>query len=137
MRDESPGVSSDVWFCAKMIFSWYRNATGERICYEERFLLLLATDPDQAILKAEQEGETYCREFGPDWSAKYEFFCRVYELSDCVLQDLTEVFSETHKSPLDPLEYIERYHLDEGLTGWKKTPSVSSDENFGETEKQR
>ena len=119
MGDEPRDANSERWFCAKMIFGWYRRGTEDRICYEERFLLVVACGLDQAILKAEQEAEAYCHEFGPDWSARYESFCRVYDLYDCVPGDGVEVYAETHESPLEPIEYIKRYHLEEAKEGEK------------------
>jgi hypothetical protein len=116
MCDEQRGENSELWFCAKMIFSWYQRATGKRICYEERFVLVRARDLDRAIVKAEQEAQAYCADFGPDWSAKYESFCRVYEMLDVVPGDGAEVYAETHESPLEPIEYITRHHVGEAGT---------------------
>lgn len=110
--ENSRAEDSEPWYCAKMIFSWYRLATGERLCYEERFVLIRARDFDDAIAKAEQNAKEYCDEAGIDCGVRYESFCRVFNLFDSEVGEGTEVFSDTHESPLEPAEYLERYHVD-------------------------
>ena len=101
------------WYGAKMIVGWYRRATGERLCYEERVVLLYADDFDDAWAKAEREAEEYCRASqGNDWEMKLEAIVGVYEMIDTKLSQNMEVFSICRESDLEPQAFLNRFYAD-------------------------
>jgi hypothetical protein len=103
---------AEPWYAAKMIFGWYRDS-GKRKCYEERIVLLKATDFENAIEQAEKESERYCREWSDEDSRiRYEGLLDVYHLFMPTVGHGTEIYSRVRRSPLEPKEYLDRYYDD-------------------------
>ncbi len=98
-----------------MLFGWYRHATGERLCYEERLVLLNAVDFDDAWAKAELEADTYAKEPDRnDWRTRLESIVDVYRTFETELRSEMEVYSICRKSnlDLDPDQFLNRFYAD-------------------------
>jgi len=82
-------------FTVSGLFRWYSKDTGETLNFEERFILVLATNFDNAIDKAELEALEYCEDdldanFSIEDLSKYY----AYEVSDEKLVSEVEVFGQ-------------------------------------------
>jgi hypothetical protein len=99
-------MSEEPWFAAKCIF---RHAglkpPREGFVYEERVMLVRASNIDDAMRKAQAEA----RQYGTN-GIEYLGFIDLYHLSVEVVGDLVEVYSLMRSSKLAPTEYLNRFH---------------------------
>jgi hypothetical protein len=84
-------MSNPEWYAAKTIYKHHRVEEGaDKTVFEERIVLLQATDFDDAIAKAEGEAAEYC---GTSGDTVYLDFVDVFHLFDEAVGHGTEVYS--------------------------------------------
>ncbi len=95
------------WFGAKTLYEHTdrQEADGSNL-FEERIVLILADNFDDAILKSEVEGNDYAYD---DSGIKYLGYVNVFKLFDSEIADKTEVFSLMRSSQLKSNEYINTF----------------------------
>jgi hypothetical protein len=97
------------WYAAQCIFLHSGTEHDPRQRYEERITLLRADSFDQAVQRAENEAEEYCRDLD---GCKYVGHVNVFHMYDEKLGDGTEIFSSMQKSDLKPKEYLDLHYPD-------------------------
>ena len=104
------------WFAVRSVFRHNapRSSTTEHT-FEERVVLFLAIDEDDAIAIAEREAESY------DGESTGYFMS--YELVDGPLGSGHEIFSLMRDSDLPSDQYLDRFHD----TGAERTRQTDSD----------
>ena len=98
------------WFSARCAFRHPGLPSPEGASvFEERLILLRASDPDKAITKAELEARAYSA------ALELEFlgFVSVYDLEEESPGEGVEIYSVLRTCALDPDEYVSRF-LDTG-----------------------
>jgi hypothetical protein len=78
-----------------------------KLVYEERVVVLLATNREEAIAKAEAEADRYAARWA---DAKYLGYVVVYDMTEPGIQDGTEVFSLMRQTDLSSQAFLDRYH---------------------------
>jgi hypothetical protein len=102
------------WFGVKCLFEHRGLEAGpNRRIYEERVIVVLASNVDEAIVRA--EAVKYIGDLG-----EYLGFCDAYCAGSAALGDGAEVYSLMREVTLDRREFINRYHDD----GTEKSPKV-------------
>ncbi|MFH1302785.1 MAG: hypothetical protein ABIK07_17115 [Planctomycetota bacterium] len=91
------------WYAVRSIWRHVAPASSQKkYTYEERIVLFLAIDEDDAIAKAEGEAKSY------DGECTGYFMC--YEMDDGPLGTGHELFSLMRDSDLSPDEYLNNFH---------------------------
>lgn len=91
------------WFSARTLYLHKNRKEDDVNLYEERIVLIKATDFDDAISKAEVEGEKYAAH---ESEIEYLGFVHVYKLDDERVKDKTELYSLMRGSKLNSDDYI-------------------------------
>lgn len=100
-------MSNVNWYTVSGLFRWYFKNTGETANFEDRHILIRATNFDEALDKAELEALEYCVD-----SSRANFSIEslgkhyAYEISEDELENGIEVFSRRFESNLSGDEYI-------------------------------
>jgi Domain of unknown function (DUF4288) len=95
-------MSSDSWYGVKCL---YRHTAFKNPVYEERVILVRASDQDAALERAEELSQEY-----EDEACTYIGYALGFEMFDTVLEEGTEVFSLMRTSELSPKEYLDRFY---------------------------
>jgi hypothetical protein len=95
-------MNSATWFSAKSL-SFHRTES----VYEERVVVFLAKDFEEALAKAEAEAARYAAQFADVEDLGYFM---VYDLSEESIREGTEVFSLMRDSRMPPQAFLDRYH---------------------------
>jgi hypothetical protein len=104
-------TSTPEWFAAKTVCRHERDSDGKRgTLFEERVVLLRATDFDDAIAKGEIEVQEYCRGLR---EVAYVEYINVYRLEADTIGDGTEVFSLMRESKLSDSDYLDHFYDDD------------------------
>jgi hypothetical protein len=113
-------MSAEPWYAAKCIFR-HSGLQPERkgFVYEERVLIVRASDFPEAQAKAEAEARRYAAN-----GIEYLGYIDVYHLPAETLEDGVEVYSLMRSSKLQPREYLNRFH-DTGAEHSKKENSAT------------
>jgi|RhiMetdeSRZDD1v2_1073273.scaffolds.fasta_scaffold2448386_1 hypothetical protein len=113
-------MSAEPWYAAKCIFR-HSGLQPERksSVYEERVLLIRASDFREAQAKAEAEARRYAAS-----GIEYLGFIDIYHLPAETIGDGVEVYSLMRASKLQPTEYLNRFH-DTGAEHSKKEDSAT------------
>lgn len=101
------------WYAVRSI--WRHDApstSSSRHTYEERILLFLAMDENDAIAKSEREAKQY--------DGQCIGYHMAYEIDDGPLGSGHELFSLMRDSDLSPEEYLDRFHD----TGAERTRTI-------------
>ena len=100
--------SQPEWYSAKTIFKHsVVDGGAQKSVFEERVVLLKATDFREAIEKAEAEAAAYC---SASVSAIDLGYVDVYLLSEDAVGEGTEVYSLMRDSKLTDSEYLNQFH---------------------------
>ena|ERR1700722_5106820 len=98
------------WYSVKGLFRWFFKANGRTDLVEERVVLFLANDFDDALDRAEQEAKTYCR---TDRKANFRIepigWWHAYRLDEKPSSGV-EVFSRRSSTPLSGNAFVKRYY---------------------------
>lgn len=96
-----------LWFGARTIYRIEKSNTvaSPNKLYEERIVLISATSPDEALVKAEKEAEIYAS----DNQMTYLGYVNVFQLYHDKIENGTEVYSLMRESELDGNDYIDRF----------------------------
>lgn len=98
------------WFAAKTVCKHRRVEDGTaKTLFEERVVLLQATDFDDAIAKGEAEVQAYCRGLR---EVAYAGYINVYRLFADTVGHGTEVFSLMRESELPDNDYLDHFYDD-------------------------
>lgn len=102
-------MNDEPWYGVKCLFLHkdLRRRNGMNN-YEERILLVKASDFDEAIRKAEKEAAEYCNDL--DNNIEYLKFCNAYHIPESEIQDGIEIYSLITKSELNKTDYINTHH---------------------------
>lgn len=91
------------WYAVRSIWRHDAPSTSpSRNTYEERILLFLAMDEDEAIAKSEREARNY--------DGECVGYHMVYEMDEGPLGSGHELFSLMRDSDLAPGDYLDRFH---------------------------
>jgi hypothetical protein len=90
------------WYTVRCVFHWTLQH-----CYEERITVWRAASIEDAIAKAEREGERYAHD-NPSAGIVRLDIAQAYHMYDRP-KDGAEVYSLLRDSNLEPEEYIERH----------------------------
>jgi hypothetical protein len=103
-----PQEAAGGWYGAKTAFR-HPSLEPERglRCYEERIVLIRASDPDEAVRLAEEEAKRYASDTG-----KYLGYVNVFRILDEIGAG-AEVFSAMRSVPLAEDEFVTRFCEDE------------------------
>lgn len=100
--------SEKIWFGAKTVF---RHPGLERqegpCCYEERVVLIRASDENEALRLAEEEAEAYAS--GSD--TRYLGYANVFRIDDAIGSG-AEVFSIMRSMAIGEDEFVSHFHDD-------------------------
>ena len=99
-------MNSKRLYSAQCIFLHSDQGHGPKQMYEERIILVRATNADAAIERAEEEAREYTRDLA---GCNYVGYINVFEMDDEKLTDGSEIFSSMQASDLRPEEYL-RFH---------------------------
>lgn len=103
-------MNHSAWYAAKTVCKHRRLADGTlTTLFEERVVLLKASDFDDAIAKGEAEASEYCRSLQ---DGSYTGYINVYRLADETVGPGTEVFSLMRESGLPDGDYLDRFYDD-------------------------
>jgi Domain of unknown function (DUF4288) len=98
------------WYTAKTIYKHQRVEDGTpKMMFEERIVLLQATDFDDAIAKAEAETTEYC---DINDGTVYLGFVDVFHLFDETVGHGVEVYSLMRESNLSDKDYLDHFYDD-------------------------
>src|SRR4051812_17996917 len=98
------------WFSAKTVCKHQRLKDGlPATVFEERVVLLQATDFDDAIARGEAEAHAYCRSLE---DVAYSGYINVYRLHEATVGHGTEVFSLMRESELSDSDYLDHFYDD-------------------------
>jgi len=98
-------MTQKIWFGARTVYDATPKEDKEVKTYEERVVVLLATDFDEAIEKAECEANTYAAES----DMEYLGYVNVFQIFNDNIDDKTEVYSLMWDSILDASKYIDTF----------------------------
>ena len=103
-------MKDEPWYSVKCIFEHSnRNVIEGMTVYEERIIVLLANDLDDAIARGEIEAREYASSLD---NVRYVEFACAYHLYRRELIDQTEVYSIMRESDLDHDAFINHYYDD-------------------------
>lgn len=96
-----------LWFGARSIYQVEKSNTviSPNKLYEERIVLISASSPDEALIKAEKEAGIYAT----NNDMTYLGYINVFELYRSKIDEGTEVYSLMRESELDENAYIDRF----------------------------
>jgi hypothetical protein len=98
------------WYSVKGLFRWYMKESGETDQIEERVVLFLAENFDEALDMAEAEAKSYCQ---PDETANFSIepvgWWRAYWIGEEPGNGV-EVFSRGSKTDLGGKAFVQRYY---------------------------
>ena len=96
------------WYAAKSVYRHHSVSDGSgQGTFEERVVLLRASNVEDAIARAETEAMAYC---GADGGITYLNFVDVFHLIDDIVGDGTEIYSLVRESDLSDDGYLERFY---------------------------
>ncbi len=100
------------WYGVKCIFE-HDGLTqeAEATLYEERVVILRATNFDDATAQGEAEAQQYCSAIGND-SIRYTGFISAYRTADTELTEPMEVYSLMRETTLPREDFITRFYDD-------------------------
>src|SRR4029077_13341833 len=99
-------MSAEPWYAAKCIFRHSGLQPARKgFLYEERILLVRASDFREAQAKAEAEARRYAAN-----GIEYLGFIDVYHLPAQAVGDGVEVYSLMRTSKLEPTKYLNHFH---------------------------
>jgi len=103
-------MNNPEWYAAKTVSKHYCIEDGTpKTLFEERVVLLQATNFDDAIAKGETEAQEYCRALS---DVVYTKYIDVYRLCADTVGHGTEVFSLMRESDLSDKDYLDRFYDD-------------------------
>jgi hypothetical protein len=103
-------MSNLKWYGAKTIYkSYFLDDDTLKTIFEERVVLLRATDFDHAIAQAETEAAEYCRCLD---DTEYLGYVNVYQIADATVGQGTEVYSLMRESDLSEENYLDHFYDD-------------------------
>jgi hypothetical protein len=103
-------MSNPEWYAAKTIYKHHCIEDGTpKTLFEERIVLLQASDFDDAIAKAETEAAEYC---STNRDTVYLDFVDVFHLFDETIGHGTEIYSLMRESQLSDKDYLDRFYDD-------------------------
>jgi len=97
-----------IWFGVKSIICHKKN-TIDYISYEERVVLFLANDFNNAIEQAAIEADAYCLNDDSVTNCNFYDAYKIFDDDEKIVQH-TEVFSSLKKSTLNIQEFLDTYH---------------------------
>jgi hypothetical protein len=103
-------MNNKTWFSVKQIFLHKPENKGIKPWYEERVILILATNEDDANQKARLDGEEYC--LSNNETCRFIEIIDTYELYEAEIEDKTEVFSSKTISSLSPDDFVSQFYPD-------------------------
>lgn len=98
------------WFGIRTLYKHNdKSRSAGKTLFEERIVLFTCTTIDEAILRAEQEADNYCRELGG--SATFLNLTQAFAIFDNATppEDGSEVFSLMRDSELNPDDYLDAF----------------------------
>jgi hypothetical protein len=103
-------MSNPEWYAAKTIYKHHCIEDGTpKTLFEERIVLLQASDFEDAISKAETEAAEYC---STNRDIVYLDFVDVFHLFDETIGHGTEIYSLIRESQLSGKDYLDRFYDD-------------------------
>jgi len=102
-------MNNEPWYGVKLVFRHNNlevEVSGASV-YEERIILVKATDEDEAISIAEKEAESYAADVG---GCEYLKFASCFHTYEEKIIHLSEVFSVMRESSLSPADYLDKYY---------------------------
>jgi hypothetical protein len=105
-----PPFSENDWYSAKTVYKHDRLENGiYKAVFEERIVVFLAHDLDDAISKAEIEAAEYCAK---GENVRYLNFVNVFKLFAERLTNGSEIYSLMRESELSADDYLDRFYDD-------------------------
>ncbi|MBT5018710.1 hypothetical protein N8590_03065 [bacterium] len=96
-------MNTEHWYAVRSIWRYDAPSTSERrYTYEERILLILAVNSDDAIEKSENKSK--------DYDGECIGYQMAYEMDDGLLISGHELFSLMRDSDLSSDDYLNRFH---------------------------
>ncbi len=117
---------SEPWYAVKSLIGTYRRASGVRISYEERVVLVRTNDFEKAYELAEDEAREHCEACSDDdYQLRCDAWIDAYHLAESEVGHRTEVYSRIWKlgTSLAPEEFVARFYdnfEDKGESGGAK-----------------
>ncbi len=98
------------WYSAKCVFR-HGPMAGDpgRFVYEERVIVLLANDLNEAVRRAEEEAKEYAASLE---EVEYTGFVAAYDIGEDEISDVSEVYSILRNSDLETNAFLDRYYDD-------------------------
>ena len=103
-------MNNKSWFSVKQVFLHVPDNKKLRSWYEERIILVLTENSEDAHQKALRDGNEYCISDGETCS--FIGIIDIHELYEQEFEDKTEIFSSKTISSLNPDEFISQYYPD-------------------------
>ncbi len=98
------------WFSAKQIFLHEPNIKKIKPWYEERIILIKADNDDEAISKAIEDGNEYCK--SDIETCSFLGLVDDFELYESEIEDRVEVYSKKVISSLDCNNFLSHFYPD-------------------------
>jgi hypothetical protein len=100
-------MSENKWFTAKGIFLHKVQIKNQKQSYEERIVLVKASDGKEALKRANKEAKDYIKDLD---RTKFIEIIEVYELYEEIVSDKCEIFSSKNISLLKPNDYLKTFY---------------------------
>ena len=101
-------MKNESWYGVKCIFRHNHLVADKKdhYVYEERIVIVLASNEDEAIALAEKEA----KEYGSSPDSDYLHFATSFHTYEEKIVHLSEAYSEMRQSSLEPDEYLDYFY---------------------------